>query len=57
LRRSEYCVLRITLGVYVDQTIQVLEAHLKMAENLQRDGKEFGTLENTANNQDWSPPG
>ena len=37
--------------VYIDQTIPVLEAHLKMAENLQHDDKAFQSRENTANNK------
>jgi len=37
--------------VYVDQTIPVLEAHLKMAQNLHRDDKALGSRENAANNK------
>jgi putative membrane protein len=36
--------------VYIDQTIPVLEAHLKMAENLHRDDQMLGSRENPANN-------
>lgn len=38
--------------VYVDQTIPVLEAHLKMAENLHRDDQALGSREKSANNKD-----
>ncbi|HLK88093.1 MAG TPA: DUF4142 domain-containing protein [Candidatus Binataceae bacterium] len=38
--------------VYIDQTIPVLEAHLKMAENLHRDDQALGSRENRANNKD-----
>ncbi len=38
--------------VYVDQTIPVLEAHLKMAENLHRDDQASGSREKPANNKD-----
>jgi putative membrane protein len=37
--------------VYIDQTIPVLEAHLKMAQNLHRDDKALGSRENAANNK------
>jgi predicted outer membrane protein len=37
--------------VYIDQTIPVLEAHLKMAQNLHRDDKILGSRENAANNK------
>jgi putative membrane protein len=37
--------------VYIDQTIPVLEAHLKMAQNLHRDDKILGSQENAANNK------
>jgi putative membrane protein len=37
--------------VYIDQTIPVLEAHLKMAQNLDRDDKVLGSRENAANNK------
>lgn len=37
--------------VYIDQTIPVLEAHLKMAENLRRDDKVLGSPDNPANNR------
>ena len=37
--------------VYVDQTIPVLEAHLKMAQNLHHDDKVLGSRENAANNK------
>jgi putative membrane protein len=37
--------------VYIDQTIPVLEAHLKMAQNLHRDDKALGSRENVANNK------
>jgi len=37
--------------VYVDQTIPVLEAHLKMAQNLHNDDKVMGSPENAANNK------
>jgi putative membrane protein len=37
--------------VYIDQTIPVLEAHLKMAQNLHRDDKVLGSRENAANNK------
>jgi putative membrane protein len=38
--------------VYIDQTIPVLEAHLKMAENLHRDDQALGSRENGTNNKD-----
>ena len=38
--------------VYVDQTIPVLEAHLKMAENLHRDDQALGSREKPTNNKD-----
>jgi putative membrane protein len=38
--------------IYIDQTIPVLEAHLKMAQNLHRDDKRLGSSENAANNKD-----
>ena len=38
--------------VYIDETIPVLEAHLKMAQNLRRDDKMIGSRENAANNKD-----
>jgi putative membrane protein len=38
--------------VYIDETIPVLEAHLKMAENLHRDDKMLGSKENAATNKD-----
>ena len=38
--------------LYIDQTIPVLEAHLKMAENLHRDDTELGSPENAANNKE-----
>ncbi len=38
--------------VYIDQTIPVLEAHLKMAENLHRDDQALGSRENRTNNKD-----
>ena len=37
--------------IYIDQTIPVLEAHLKMAQNLHRDDKALGSRENAANNK------
>jgi putative membrane protein len=37
--------------VYIDQTIPVLEAHLKMAQNFHRDDKVLGSRENAANNK------
>ncbi len=37
--------------VYIGQTIPVLEAHLKMAQNLHRDDKTLGSSENAANNK------
>jgi len=37
--------------VYIDQTIPVLEAHLKMAQNLHNDDKAMGSHENPANNK------
>jgi putative membrane protein len=37
--------------VYIDQTIPVLEAHLKMAENLRHDDERFGSHQNAANNK------
>jgi putative membrane protein len=37
--------------VYIDQTIPVLEAHLKMAQNLHNDDKVMGSPENAANNK------
>jgi putative membrane protein len=37
--------------VYIDETIPVLEAHLKLAENLHRDDKVLGSRENPANNK------
>jgi putative membrane protein len=37
--------------VYVDQTIPVLESHLKMAESLRHDDKVMGSAENPENNK------
>jgi len=37
--------------VYIDQTIPVLESHLKMAENLRHDDKVMGSAENPENNK------
>jgi len=37
--------------VYIDQTIPVLESHLKMAENLRHDDKVIGSAENPENNK------
>src|ERR1700680_4549031 len=37
--------------VYIDQTIPVLEAHLKMAQNLHHDDQALGSRENRANNK------
>jgi len=37
--------------VYIDQTIPVLEAHLKMAQNLRHDDELLGSHENPANNK------
>jgi hypothetical protein len=37
--------------VYIDQTIPVLEAHLKMAQNLHHDDQLLGSRENRANNK------
>src|ERR1700688_3848225 len=37
--------------VYIDQTIPVLESHLKMAENLRHDDKAMGSAENPENNK------
>jgi predicted outer membrane protein len=37
--------------VYIDQTIPVLEAHLKMAENLRHDDQQFGSHQNANNNK------
>jgi putative membrane protein len=37
--------------VYIDQTIPVLETHLKMAESLRHDNKVLGSTENPANNK------
>jgi putative membrane protein len=37
--------------VYIDQTIPVLQSHLKMAENLRHDNKVLGSTENPANNK------
>ena len=37
--------------VYIDETIPVLEAHLKMAQNLHRDDKMLGSKENAATNK------
>jgi len=37
--------------VYIDQTIPVLESHLKMAENLRHDDKVMGSTENPVNNK------
>ncbi|MGH7913233.1 MAG: DUF4142 domain-containing protein [Candidatus Binataceae bacterium] len=37
--------------VYIDQTIPVLEAHLKMAQNLHRDDKTLGSHENSTSNK------
>ena len=37
--------------VYIDQTIPVLESHLKMAEKLRHDNKTMGSTENPANNK------
>lgn len=38
--------------VYIDETIPVLEAHLKMAQNLHRDDKMLGSKENATTNKD-----
>jgi putative membrane protein len=35
--------------VYIDQTVQVLEAHLKMVEKLHHDNKMLGSSENPDN--------
>jgi putative membrane protein len=37
--------------VYIDQTIPVLESHLKMAEGLRHDNKMLGSSENPENNK------
>jgi putative membrane protein len=37
--------------VYIDQTLPVLESHLKMAENLRHDSSVLGSSENPANNK------
>jgi putative membrane protein len=37
--------------VYIDQTIPVLESHLKMAKTLRHDNKVLGSSENPANNK------
>jgi putative membrane protein len=37
--------------VYIDQTIPVLESHLKIAENLRHDDKVMGSSENPENNK------
>jgi putative membrane protein len=37
--------------VYIDQTIPVLESHLKMAESLRHDDKVMGSTENPENNK------
>jgi putative membrane protein len=37
--------------VYIDQTIPVLQSHLKMAENLHHDNKALGSAENPENNK------
>jgi predicted outer membrane protein len=37
--------------VYIDQTIPVLETHLKMAESLRHDNKVLGSTENPVNNK------
>jgi putative membrane protein len=39
------------IKVYIDQTIPVLESHLKMAENLRHDDKVMGSAENPENNK------
>ena len=44
-------VFRAALKVYIDQTIPVLETHLKMAESLGHDDKVLGSAENPANNK------
>ena len=36
---------------YIHQTIPVLEAHLKMAQSLDRDDKRLGSSENAKNNK------
>jgi predicted outer membrane protein len=38
--------------IYIDQTIPVLEAHLKMVQNLHHDDKMLGSRENSSNNKD-----
>ena len=54
---AEFKEARASLGsdpdmkVYIDQTIPVLESHLKMAENLRRDNKVLGSTENPENNK------
>jgi putative membrane protein len=49
--RSEYSGDPDVL-VYIDQTIPVLEAHLRMAQNLHRDDKMLGSKENASTNKD-----
>ncbi len=39
------------ITVYIDQTIPILEAHLKMAQNLHHDDRVMGSRENPANNK------
>jgi putative membrane protein len=39
------------IRVYIDQTVPVLEAHLKMAENLRHDDELLGSRENPMNNK------
>jgi putative membrane protein len=54
---AEFKEARASLGsdpdmkVYIDQTIPVLESHLKMAENLRHDNKVLGSTENPENNK------
>ena len=47
-RRTPACIRAICL----QQTIPMLEAHLKMAQNLYHDDKMLGSRENAANNKD-----
>jgi putative membrane protein len=39
------------IKVYLDETIPVLESHLRLAENMQRDSRMLGSPENPSNNK------
>jgi hypothetical protein len=59
MRRLLLCSVRaqsefasdLDVRVYIDETIPVLEAHLKMAQNLHHDDQMLGSRENATNNK------